>query len=70
MRMSSGILVISTLRSSKAKLILLVEHGAFDRPLLWICVTNPIKERQLSLLKVLPSVGLRHAILLRGRSVA
>ena len=69
--MSSGILVdLNVAIENKAKLILLVEHGAFDRPLLWICVTNPIKKRQLSLLKVLPSVGLRHAILLRGRSVA
>ena len=68
--MRSGILSISDVAiEDESELVLFVEHGAFDRPLLRIGFANAVKKCQLSLLKVLPSVWLRHAILLHGRSI-
>ena len=68
--MRSGILFISDVAiEDETELVLFVEHGAFDRPLLRIGVANAVEKCQLSLLKVLPSVWLRRAILFHGRSV-
>ena len=54
----------------ETELVLFVEHGAFDRPLLRIGFADAVKKCQLLLLKVLPRVWPRHPILFYGGSVS